>query len=213
MMSSVKAVADKVEGVLFENQVPMPSTPYGKSKLLAEQYINSVKIESDQRVYIYRPCMIHGHGNKGNLNHLFRFVKSGIPYPLGSFNNLRSFLSIGNYCFIVKEMIERDIESGIYNLSDSQPLSTNELVHLIGVGLGKRGHILKIPLGLVKFIATIGDYCKLPLNSERLNKLTENYVVSNKKILNSLGKELPIESKDGILKTIRSFSTFKAIKI
>jgi nucleoside-diphosphate-sugar epimerase len=205
MMSSVKAVTDKVEGILDETEAPAPKTPYGKSKLLAEQYINSIQLPSEKEVYIYRPCMIHGTGNKGNLNLLFKFVKTGIPYPLGAFNNLRSFLSIDNYCFIVKEMIERDIEGGTYNLADTQPISTNELITLIGEGLGKSASIYRIPVGLVKFVAKLGDYLKLPLNSERLNKLTENYVVSNKKILKTLGKELPIDSKEGILKTIRSF--------
>jgi len=40
-LSSVKAVADQVEGELIEQHQPNPVTHYGKSKLLAEQYIFS----------------------------------------------------------------------------------------------------------------------------------------------------------------------------
>jgi nucleoside-diphosphate-sugar epimerase len=38
-LSSVKAIADEVHGVLNEEYEPNPKTHYGKSKLLAEQYI------------------------------------------------------------------------------------------------------------------------------------------------------------------------------
>ena len=70
-LSSVKAVADEVDGTLTEEHIPNPITHYGKSKLLAEQYILSKEIPKGKRLYILRPCMIHGTGNKGNLNLLF----------------------------------------------------------------------------------------------------------------------------------------------
>jgi nucleoside-diphosphate-sugar epimerase len=54
-------------------------------------------------------------------------------------------------------------------------------------------------------LAKIGDLLKLPLNSERLQKLTENYVVSNDKIKKALGKELPVSAREGLNKTIASF--------
>ena len=49
-----------------------------------------------KKVYILRPCMIHGPGNKGNLNLLYGVVSKGMPWPLGAFENRRSFTSIGN---------------------------------------------------------------------------------------------------------------------
>ena len=73
--STVKAVADSVEGILNEETTPNPKTAYGKSKLAAEQYINRQPIPDDKLVYILRPCMIHGPGNKGNLNLLYSIVK------------------------------------------------------------------------------------------------------------------------------------------
>lgn len=45
-LSSVKAVADKVEGELTEEYTPIPLSHYGKSKLLAEQYILSQTIQT-----------------------------------------------------------------------------------------------------------------------------------------------------------------------
>jgi nucleoside-diphosphate-sugar epimerase len=80
-LSSVKAVADTLELVLTEDYPPNPITHYGKSKLLAEQYILSKTIPKGKRFYILRPCMIHGPGNKGNLNLLFKIVSKGFPWP------------------------------------------------------------------------------------------------------------------------------------
>ena len=54
-------------------------------------------------------------------------------------------------------------------------------------------------------VSKIGDLLPLPVNSERLQKLTENYVVSNRKIVEAIGKELPLSAKEGLRKTIRSF--------
>jgi len=123
--SSVKAVADSVKNdILTEDDFPNPQTPYGQSKLEAEKYLMSHNLPEGKSLYIFRPAMIHGPGNKGNLNLLYKFVKSGIPYPLGLFENQRSFTSIGNINFIIENLIEKNIESGIYNVADSGSLST-----------------------------------------------------------------------------------------
>ncbi|MEY4308577.1 MAG: hypothetical protein RL422_780 [Bacteroidota bacterium] len=207
-LSSVKAVADEVEGELSEEVIPNPITHYGKSKLLAEQHILSKLIPEGKRVYILRPCMVHGPGNKGNLNQLYNLVSKGLPWPLGSFVNFRSYLSIENLCFILKELIDRDdIPSGVYNVADDLPLSTNEVIKLIAESKGKKASILNINKTFIKVLARIGDFLKLPLNSERLQKLSESFVVSNAKIKDVLGKQLPVSSKNGLLKTFQSFSS------
>jgi nucleoside-diphosphate-sugar epimerase len=206
-LSSVKAVADEVVGVLHEEVIPKPMTHYGKSKVLAEQYILSKQIPEGKRVYILRPCMIHGPGNKGNLNLLYSLVSKGLPWPLGTFSNSRSYLSVENLCFIIKELIEReDIPSGVYNVADDLPLSTNEIIEMIAESKGSKASILNISKSIIKSLARIGDILKLPLNSERLQKLTESYIVGNAKIKKALGKQLPISSKEGLIKTFRSFS-------
>jgi len=205
-MSSVKAAADEVVGVLDESVIPAPATAYGKSKLAAEEYILNQKLAEGKRVYILRPCMIHGPGNKGNLNLLYNFVSKGIPYPFGAYQNQRSFLSVENLCFVIKELIEnKGIPSGVYNIADDIPLSTKEVVIVIGEVVGKPSKILNTPKGLVNLITKVGDFLSLPINSERVQKLTENYCVSNAKIKRVIGKEFPLSAKEGLRKTIRSF--------
>ena len=207
-MSSVKAVADEVDGTLTEEHIPNPITHYGKSKLLAEQYILSKEIPKGKRLYILRPCMIHGTGNKGNLNLLFSLISKGLPWPLGAFKNKRSFCSIDNLMFIIKELINReDIPSGVYNVADDEALSTNEVFSLLAVSQNRIPKIWFLPKGLIKAFAKFGNLLQLPLTTERLQKLTESYEVSNQKIKSAIGKNLQVSAKDGLLKTFNSFHT------
>jgi nucleoside-diphosphate-sugar epimerase len=205
-LSTTKAVADRLDCVLDESHTPNPKTHYGKSKLLAEKYILSQSIPSNKKVYILRPCMIHGKGNKGNLNLLYRLIVKRIPWPLGSFTNKRSYCSIENLLFIIQELITNsEIPSGIYNIADDNALSTTEVITLIGRTTNINTRIYSIPRMLIKIVAKIGDLIHLPLNSERLQKLTESYVVDNSKIKKALKKPLPVTSEDGLIQTIKSF--------
>ena len=215
--SSVKAAADSVVGdMLTEDVIPTPVGPYGESKIAAEEYILSklrsedgelkVAMQRDKRVYILRPCMIHGPGNKGNLNLLYNVVKKGIPWPLGDFENKRSFTSIDNLCYVVEGLLTKDVASGIYHMGDDEALSTNELIALMCEAMGKEPHIWKMNRKMMEGCAGLGTLLHLPLNTERLRKLTENYVVSNEKIKLALGIDrMPVRAADGIMKTIRSF--------
>lgn len=205
--SSVKAVADTVDGILDEEVCGDPLTPYGKSKLEAEEYLTSKELPDGKRLFIIRPCMIHGPGNKGNLNLLYRIVRKGIPWPLAAFHNQRSFLSIDNLSYLIEQMLLKNtVPSGIYNFADDDALSTNELVTLISETLGKKPKLWRISSGLIQRLAKIGDVLPLPLNSERLKKLVESYEVSNLKVKKALEiSKLPSDAKDGLIKTIRSF--------
>ena len=206
MLSSVKAVADNVIGILSEDCKPNPKTYYGKSKLLAENYILSKNIPKNKRVYILRPCMIHGPNNKGNLNLLYKLVSKRIPWILGSFQNKRSYCSIDNLLFIINELIQNNtIPSGVYNVADDGYLSTKEIISLIANSNNQKPFFINLSPFIVKFIAKIGDIIPLPLNSERLKKLTESYMVNNEKIKKYIAKELPLTSREGIIKTLESF--------
>lgn len=223
--STVKSAADRVNGdFLTEECIPTPVGPYGESKIKAENYIiehfapsalahpyhnfsDSDAIVSGKQVYIMRPCMIHGPGNKGNLNLLYNVVKKGIPWPLGAFENRRSFTSVSNLCFVIDGILSKDTPSGIYHMADDEALSTNEVVEIICEGLGRKAHILRLPKNLMIGLATVGGWLHLPLNPLRMQKLTENYVVSNAKIKKALGiYRMPLRAKDGLLTTVRSFA-------
>ncbi|MCX6237760.1 MAG: NAD-dependent epimerase/dehydratase family protein [Bacteroidia bacterium] len=204
--STVKAVADISEVPLIETVIPEPKSIYGKSKLKAEEYILNRMPKDGRKVFILRPCMIHGPGNKGNLNLLFKSQNRGLPWPLGAFENKRSLCSIDNILFVVQQLITENIEPGIYQVADDEALSTNELIRLMASSQNKKAKIWNIPSKPIKTIARLGDFFHLPLNSERLKKLTESYLVSNQKIKNALGIEkMPVSAVEGFKKTFEYF--------
>ena len=86
----------KVDGILTEDVVPSPVGPDGESKIAAENYIQE-HMPADKQVYIFRPCMIHGPGNKGNLNLLYNVVKKGIPWSQGRFREPQNVYECGEY--------------------------------------------------------------------------------------------------------------------
>ena len=210
--SSVKAAVDKVQGdILTEEVAPCPVGPYGESKVRAEKYIidnlENCDAYASRNVIILRPCMIHGTGNKGNLNLIYGFIRKGLPWPLGAFDNRRSFTSVDNLTFVISKILSTEIESGIYNMADDEALSTNELIEVMCSAMMQNAHVLKINTSFIKFCSRIGDVLHLPLNSFRLDKLTENYVVSNRKIKKAIGIcNMPVDARSGLSKTIKSFN-------
>lgn len=207
--SSTKAAADRVyENVLTEEITPNPKTPYGLSKLQAEEYILSQQIDPSKQSIVLRPCMIHGPKNKGNLNSLYKFVKMGFPYPLAAFQNQRSFTTMKNLVYLLEAIIcKENIQSGIYNVADDETISSNTLIELIAENLSKKKKLWNVKKEIIEAISIIGDWLKLPLNSEVLKKITESYVVSNKKIKTSLGiDKLPVSAIEGMRMTLKSFN-------
>jgi nucleoside-diphosphate-sugar epimerase len=201
-VSSIKAVADVASSPVSEDATPVPSTDYGKSKLQAEQYIRSTLSGQGKRFFILRPCMIHGPGNKGNLNLLYNYVKKGLPFPLGSVRNQRSFLNVENFNFIIEQLLVEDITPGVYHLADTGFLSTAELVRLIGVAMHRHVRIWNIPLPLIRLMFTaIGK-------KRMLTKLSEDMMVSNAKLQAQLKRPLPVTLQQGIINTIQSFHGF-----
>jgi hypothetical protein len=92
-------------------------------------------------------------------------------------------------------------------VADDGALSTNELIGLIAEAEGRKARILRFPAGPIRAAARVGDVFQLSLNTERLKKLTESYVVSNQKIKSALSIEsLPLTVEAGLKKTLASFA-------
>lgn len=204
-LSTIHVLTENPKEELKESYVPKPFTPYGKSKFKAEQYIQE-NCTPEKNYYILRPSMIHGPGNKGNLNLLYKMVSLGIPYPVGTYNNKRSFVSIENLCFIISEIIQREIEPGLYHIADDEPTYTHDLVKMIAKATGKKGKIWNISPYLLKAIAKIGNLTPFVFNEHRLNKLTGDFIVSNKKIKKALSKTLPVSAEEGLKRTLNSLN-------
>lgn len=209
-VSSLAAI-EEYESIspLIENQPCNPASWYGKSKREAEEWLLAQELPTDKKLIILRPPMVHGPGDKGNLGLLYKLISKGIPYPLSAFENNRSFIAIDNFCFFVQQIIEKQdaLSSGIYHVSDDEPVSTNDIIAIIKKVTGRNTINLPLPKLLVQGLAQLGDFLPLPLNTKRLKKMTSTLLVSNQKIKVALGIEkLPLTAQEGLEKTIKSFS-------
>ncbi len=208
-ISSIAAVEENErKEVLTEDSVGNPQSHYGKSKKAAEEYLLKQSLPSGKKNFILRPTMIHGEGDKGNLTLLYKIISKGIPYPLGAFKNSRTFVSVDNVAFLMNEIIKKykEIEGGIYHITDDEPLSTKKIIEIIGEAKGKKPIVLSPPKFLINSLAKMGDMISLPINSKRLKKMTSNLIVSNQKIKTALNIDsLPISAEEGMKKTIESF--------
>lgn len=209
--SSAKVIADSSNDILDENTALNPKGIYGLSKKAAEEYLLNQRVPEGKRLFIIRPCLVHGEGNQGNLISLYKLVSKGFPWFFAKFNNKRSFLSIDNLTYCIDAIVQNDnISSGIYNISDDEPISVNQLIRLMAQVSSRKVKLWGIPKVFIFLLFKIGDLLNLPVNSILLNKLTASFIVSNKKIKSALGiKKLPISTEDGLLKTLKSINKDK----
>ncbi|MHA3787226.1 NAD-dependent epimerase/dehydratase family protein [Flavobacterium hauense] len=208
-ISSIAALEEESsDSVVTEGYISNPVSAYGRSKRKAEEFLLAQQLPTGKKVLILRPTMIHGPGDKGNLMLLYKIINKGIPYPLGAFDNNRSFTGIDNLCFLIKKIIENGdtITSGAYNVADDSPLSTLQIIKTISGLTAVKSRVLRVPVGLIRLLAKTGDVLRLPLNSKRLVKMTSNLVVSNTALKKMLEiQKLPLTAQEGLDKTIRSF--------
>lgn len=205
-ISSIAAVEE------FESDEPLteeakchPVSWYGKSKRAAELWLLSQEIPENKKLIILRPPMVHGPGDKGNLGILYKFISKGLPYPFASFKNSRSFISINNFVYYIEKILDSycNLNSGIYHISDTESISTQEIIEVIKLVTTKRVVNIILPNSFIRFIANVGDIIPLPINNKRLKKMTSSLLVSNSKInLNLKIDNLPETGIEGIHKTI-----------
>jgi nucleoside-diphosphate-sugar epimerase len=131
-LSSCHAIAGASDDVLTERTVPKAVTAYGRSKLAAEDAIKSVLADSDCAWTILRTPLVYGPGNKANFGLLVKLVKSGIPLPLASVRNRRSFIYVENLVDLIVTCLGNPKAFGKTFLpSDGEDVSTPELIRAI----------------------------------------------------------------------------------
>lgn len=205
--SSIKAIADTSSVYLEETQTPNPISAYGKSKFLAETLLFQHPLPLGKRLIILRPGLIHGPEDKGNLNLLFKLVKKGIPYPLGSFANRRSYLTVDNLAFVLDYILRNDhFSSGVYHIADDEPIATTKIVELMYEVQGRKSKILKVPPKFLQRLVKVFSYLGVRILEEKLTKLTADLKICNLKIKNEMSlSNLPLTSEKGLEQTISEF--------
>jgi nucleoside-diphosphate-sugar epimerase len=142
-VSSVKVYGEGSDTALNESSVCSPEDPYGRSKLKAEEYLQSLQ-GPDFTVSIVRPPVVYGPGVKGNIIRLMDTIARGMPLPLGNTRNLRSMVFLDNLIELIHRIIDTRTP-GIFVAGDAEPLSTDVLIRLISEKLGSKTRLISVP--------------------------------------------------------------------
>jgi nucleoside-diphosphate-sugar epimerase len=143
-MSTVKVYGEEIDIPYTQESECNPQDEYGKSKLKAEQLLQELEDETF-KVSIIRTPIVYGYGVKANIKSLAQLVKKVPLLPFGKINNRRSMVYIGNLCHLVDIVISKR-ESGIFLAADEHPVSTTQLIMLIGKNLNRQVYLIRIPL-------------------------------------------------------------------
>ena len=136
--------------------VPNPQDLYAKLKLEAEISLKKITTNSKTELVIIRPVLVYGPGVKGNLLSLIKWIKFGIPLPLRSIENKRSFVSIRNLVDFINICLEHPYAANqVFLVSDNSSISTSRLIRKLAIFLKKRLILIPFPQKILKFILII----------------------------------------------------------
>ena len=181
-ISSIGAMTTLSEHTLTEESPCHPDSPYGRSKLRAEQGLIELCQNSPMTWTILRPTLVYGAGNPGNMERLMKLINTGFPLPLGSINNRKSFVYVGNLVDAMIACLDHpNAKNQTFIVSDGEDLSTTDLIRRLGKALGKSPLLLPIPAELLRLTtkllgkADIGDRLlgSLQVDSNKIRKMLD----------------------------------------
>ena len=202
-MSSIKVNGEQTTGDSFtEFDVPNPVDEYGMSKWLAEQVLWDSARENGLEIVVVRPPLVYGPGAPGNFNRLLRFIRFGMPLPLGSVKNQRSFMYVENLCDAIRECLQHPAAAGrTFLLSDGEDISTPELIRLLSRYLGRRSRLLPFPPVLLEAGASLLGY------HEEAERLLGSLRVDSSAIREVLQWNPPYPLREGLRTTAEAYLT------
>ena len=126
--------------------VPHPTDPYGISKLEAEDALRAISAETGLEVVVIRPVLVYGPGAKGNVLSLKKWLRRGVPLPLGAIENRRSLVAVDNLVDLVVTCLEHPEATGRTLLvSDGEDLSTTDLLRRTARAMGVEARLIPVP--------------------------------------------------------------------
>lgn len=157
-ISSVKVNGEQtVPGQPFtEDSLPQPEDAYGISKHEAELALLELGCNTGMAITIIRPPLVYGAGVRANFLSMLQSVKRGLPLPLGSINNKRSFVFLDNLVSLVLCCLNNPkAYNQLFLVSDGNDLSTTELLRACATALGVPSRLMPFPSSLLSLLATL----------------------------------------------------------
>ncbi len=157
-ISSIKVNGEATQlGCPFTaDDTPAPLDAYGVSKMEAEQRLREIAVQTGMEVVIIRPPLVYGPGVKANFAAMVRWLKRGVPLPLGAIHNQRSLVALDNLVDLIVTCLTHPAAANqTFLVSDGEDVSTTELLRRMGQALGRPARLMPVPGGWLKLAATM----------------------------------------------------------
>jgi nucleoside-diphosphate-sugar epimerase len=182
------------------DDLPRPLDPYGISKLEAEQGLFQVAKQSGMELVCIRPPLVYGPGVKANFLSMMRWVKRGVPFPLGAIRNKRSLVGLDNLVDLIVTCLHHPAASNqVYLAGDGEDLSTTELLRRVGWALGKPARLVPVPVSLLETGAALMG------KRDVAQRLLGSLQVDISKTRELLDWSPPVSVDEGLRKTANAF--------
>lgn len=185
---------------ITEQTVLNPASHYAHSKLAAEQALLQLTAESNMELCILRPPLVYGPGVGGNFHTLIKVANTGLPLPLGSINNQRSFINSANLVDLIHTcLLHPAAANETYVLADGEDVSTPQLLSLMGEFLDKPVRLFPFPFSVLKLAA------RLVGQHEKLEKISASLRVDATKVSEQLDWQPSCSMREGLRQTLSAY--------
>jgi UDP-glucose 4-epimerase len=157
-VSSIKVNCEATQLVrpFMTDDTPAPLDAYGVSKMEAEQGLREIARQTGMEVVIIRPPLVYGPGVKANFAAMMRWLKRGVPLPLGAIHNQRSLVALGNLADLIVTCLTHPAAANqTFLVSDGEDVSTTELLRRMGQALGRLARLVPVPVSWIKLAAAM----------------------------------------------------------
>lgn len=199
-MSTVKVNGEETaSGCSFKADDPTdPKDPYAISKWEAEQGLLEIAQRAGLEVVIIRPPLVYGPGVKGNFASLIKWVKNGVPLPLGAVHNRRSMIALDNLMNFTALCADIDASPNakgqVFLVSDGEDVSTAELLRSVAKAYRCSSRLFSVPVGLMWFAARwVGK-------SSLADRLIGSLVIDDSKARQMVGWHPPVSMYEQLQK-------------
>ena len=199
-LSSVKVNGERTKVAPFsETDTPAPEDAYGRSKLAAETALFEIAAGSALEATVIRSPLVYGPGVKGNF---LKLLGLRLPLPLGSVNNARSLIYVGNLVSALIAAMQPPVAAGqVYLVDDGDAVSVAELIRKIGDGGDRPARLLPMPVFLLRLAGALTG------KQQTIARLVDSLVIDDTKIRRDLGWQPPYNMGQGLAATVRWFKS------
>jgi UDP-glucose 4-epimerase len=167
LLSSVKVNGQStLPGKVFgPDDDPAPKDAYGISKLEAEQVLREICVQTGMEFVVIRPSLVYGPGVRGNFQTMLRWIRRGMPLPLGAIDNLRSFIALDNLVDLIVTCLTHPAAANqLFMAADGEDVSTTQLLRKVAASYGVPARLVPVPPSWLRWgMAVMGKQAAVDL--------------------------------------------------